>query len=309
MNFQQLKFVREAVRQNFNLTEVAKATHATQPGVSRQIKELEDELGVKLFERHGKRLLGLTEPGKQLVHVVERILRDAANLRSIADDFASQDRGNLVVATTHTQARYALPAVVQAFKKRFPRVHLSLHQGAPHQIAEMVASGAADIGISTEALDAHAGLITLPYYEWHHCVLVPTGHPLESCERLTLQELARHQIVTYDTEFAGRSHIDKAFAHANLQIDIVLTAIDADVIKTYVGVGMGVGILASMAYDPVRDRDLRRLPAEHLFEANTSKLGVRRGVYLREYVREFIRLCSPSVSRPDLDGTLALDAA
>lgn len=307
MNFQQLKFVRETVRQDFNLTEVAKVVHVTQPGVSRQIKELEDELGVRIFERHGKRLLGLTAPGKQLLGVVERILREAGNLRGIADDFTSQEHGSLIVATTHTQARYTLPGVVKQFKQRFPRVHLALHQSGPHQIAEMVASGQADIGMSTEALGEHPDLAALPYYEWHHCVIVPLGHTLATRERLTLEDLAAYPIVTYDAAFAGRSHIDRAFAAANLEIDIVLTAIDADVIKTYVGVGLGIGIVASMAYDPLRDTDLVRLSTDHLFEANTSKLAVRRGTYLRDYAAEFIRLCVPHFTRHDLTQALSPD--
>ena len=256
MNFQQLRFVREAVRRNFNLTDVAAALYATQPGVSRAIKELEDELGVEVFIRRGKRLIGLTEPGRALIDVVDRMLTDAQNLRNIAERFSNEETGSLVLATTHTQARDALPPVIKQFKARYPRVHLALHQGSPQQIAEMVSKGEADIGISTEALDASPELVTFPCYTWQHAVIVPAGHPLAKASPLTLEAIAEHPIITYDHAFTGRSHIDAAFARAGLAPDIVLTAIDADVIKTYVEVGLGIGIVASMAFDAVRDQTL-----------------------------------------------------
>ena len=291
MNFQQLRYVREAVRRNFNLTEVANVLFTSQPGVSKQIKDFEDELGVEIFVRHGKRLLGLTEPGKEIIPVVERMLLDARNLRRIADHFSSQEQGGLTIATTHTQARYALPKVVHEFKAAFPRVHLSLRQASPSQIVEMVMSGEADIGISTEALD-RSGLVTFPAYSWHHVVVVPEGHPLTQVQPLTLEALAEYPIVTYDEAFTGRSHIDAAFAAAGLVPDVVLTAIDADVIKTYVDVGLGVGIVASMAVDPRRDVGLTMLDAGHLFESNTTRLGLRRGVFLRAYTYRFIEMFS-----------------
>ena len=291
MNFQQLRYVREAVRRNFNLTEVANVLFTSQPGVSKQIKDFEDELGVEIFVRHGKRLLGLTEPGKEILPVVERMLLDGRNLRRIADHFSSQEQGGLTIATTHTQARYALPKVVHEFKAAFPRVHLSLRQASPAQIVEMVMSGEADIGISTEALD-RSGLVTFPAYSWHHVVVVPDGHPLTQVHPLTLEALAEYPIVTYDEAFTGRSHIDAAFAKAGLAPDVVLTAIDADVIKTYVDVGLGVGIVASMAVDPRRDVGLTMLDAGHLFESNTTRLGLRRGVFLRAYTYRFIEMFS-----------------
>ena len=291
MNFQQLRYVREAVRRNFNLTEVANVLFTSQPGVSKQIKDLEDELGVEIFVRHGKRLLGLTEPGKEILPVVERMLLDGRNLRRIAEHFSSQEQGGLTIATTHTQARYALPKVVHEFKAAFPRVHLSLRQASPAQIVEMVMSGEADIGISTEALD-RSGLVTFPAYSWHHVVVVPEGHPLTRVHPLTLEALAEYPIVTYDEAFTGRSHIDAAFAAAGLAPDVVLTAIDADVIKTYVDVGLGVGIVASMAVDARRDVGLTILDAGHLFESNTTRLGLRRGVFLRAYTYRFIEMFS-----------------
>lgn len=301
MNFQQLRFVREAVHRNFNLTEVAAALYATQPGVSRAIKELEDELGVEVFVRRGKRLVGLTEPGRTLIDVVDRMLTDAQNLRNIAERFSTDESGSLVLATTHTQARYALPPVIKQFKARYPRVHLGLHQGSPQQIAEMVSKGQADIGISTEALNTFPDLVTFPCYTWHHAVIVPVGHQLAMAQPLTLEAIAEHPVITYDQAFTGRSHIDAAFAKAGLAPDIVLTAIDADVIKTYVEVGLGVGIVASMAFDAARDQALELLAAGALFEPNTTRLGVRRGSFLRSYAMEFIRLFAPGVSERDLE--------
>ena len=300
MNFQQLRFVREAVRRNFNLTDVAAALYATQPGVSRAIKELEDELGVEVFIRRGKRLIGLTEPGRALIDVVDRMLTDAQNLRNIAERFSNEETGSLVLATTHTQARYALPPVIKQFKARYPRVHLALHQGSPQQIAEMVSKGEADIGISTEALDASPELVTFPCYTWQHAVIVPAGHPLAKASPLTLEAIAEQPIITYDHAFTGRSHIDAAFARAGLAPDIVLTAIDADVIKTYVEVGLGIGIVASMAFDAVRDQTLIKVDTADLFEPNTTRLGVRRGSFLRSYTTEFIRLFAPGVTEGDL---------
>lgn len=304
MNFNQLKFVRAAARQEFNLTDVANTVFAAQSGVSRKIKELEDELGVEIFERRGKRLVGLTEPGQQLLPVVERILLDAENLRRMAEQFAREDVGHLDIATTHTQARYALVSVVKEFRARFPKVRLALHQGNPAQVAELVAEGEADIAIATEALDAHPALVTFPGYAWRHCVIVPSGHPLEQASKLTLELLAEHPIVTYDTAFTGRSHIDRAFADAGLAIDVVLTAIDADVIKTYVDAGLGVGIIASIAFDPARDRHLRKLSVDHLFDANITKLGVRKGAYLRNYALEFIHLFTPELDRAKVQAAL-----
>ncbi|HVK56090.1 MAG TPA: CysB family HTH-type transcriptional regulator [Burkholderiales bacterium] len=304
MNFQQLRYVREAVRRNFNLTDVANALFTTQPGVSRAIKELEDELGVEVFVRRGKRLLGLTEPGKALIDVVERVLMDAHNLRQIAEQFSKSEQGRLEIATTHTQARYALPKVIKQFKEAFPRVHLGLHQGTPQQIAEMVSEGRADIGIATESLDKFAELLTFPCYSWHHAFIVPAGHPLTRLPKLTLDAVAEFPIITYEESFTGRSHIDQAFGSAGLVPDVVLTAIDADVIKTYVELGLGIGIIASMAYDPSKDQGLRLLDASHLFEANTTRLAIRKGNFLRGYTQQFIRMFAPKISEDELKQAL-----
>lgn len=296
MNFQQLRIVRETVRQEFNLTDVANVLYTSQPGVSKHIKDLEDELGIEIFVRKGKRLLGLTEPGKELLDVVERILIDSQNLRRIADQFASRETGHFVVATTHTQARYALPQIIKWFKQDYPRVHLALHQGSPKEIADMLVSGEADIGIATESLDQSAELVTFPYYSWHHTVIVPHGHPLLALDVLTLEALSDYPIITYHEGFTGRTHIDKAFADAGLVPDIVLSAIDADVIKTYVGLDLGVGIIASMAYDPSKDQALAVLPADNLFPISVTRLAIRRGTYLRSYAHAFIEKICPDLS-------------
>lgn len=309
MNFQQLRIVRETVRQDFNLTEVANALYTSQPGVSKHIKDLEDELGIEIFVRRGKRLLGLTEPGKELVEVVERILIDSRNLRRIADQFASRETGHFVVATTHTQARYALPRIIQWFRADYPKVRLALHQGSPAEIADMLASGQADVGIATEGLDDSAELASFPVYRWHHAVIVPNGHPLLDLGRPSLEALAEYPIVTYHEGFTGRAQIDRAFADAGLVPDIVLSAIDADVIKTYVELGLGIGLVASMAYDPEKDRGLTLIPAPELFPENTTRLGVRRGTYLRDYAHAFIEKVCPDVGEAAIRESIMKAAA
>jgi LysR family cys regulon transcriptional activator len=298
MNFQQLKSVRETVRSGFNLTEVAAALHTSQPGVSRQIRELEEELGVDIFVRAGKRLTGLTAPGKSLMPIVDQLLLEADNLKRAGHDFSSRLDGTLSVATTHSQARYALPHVVRDFKVLFPQVTLHLHQGSPKQVAEMLLSGEADIGVATEALAHYPQLVTLPCYRWTHSIVVPPDHPLLAhTEPLSLQQLAQYPLITYNQGFTGRSHIDDAFEREGLHPEVVLTAMDADVIKTYVELGMGVGIVASIAVDPERDTQLRMLDARHLFEVNLTRLAVRRGVWLRGYAYQFIETFAPTLNR------------
>jgi LysR family cys regulon transcriptional activator len=296
MNFQQLRIIRETVRRNFNLTEVANALFTSQSGVSKHIKDLEDELGIELFVRKGKRLLGLTDPGKDLVVLVERMLLDAKNIKSLADQYSQRDQGQLSVVTTHTQARYALPKVVTGFKKAFPKVHLKLSQGGPDEIVKMLLEGQADIGIATEAVADVAGLVSFPYYSWRHAVVVPAGHPLEKVQPLTLEAIAEHPVITYHEGFTGRVRIDRSFAEAGLVPDVVMSALDADVIKTYVELGLGVGILASMAFSPARDEGLRLLDTSHLFEENVTRIAVRRGHFLRGFAYKFIELCAPELS-------------
>lgn len=300
MNFQQMRIVRETVRRNFNLTDVANALYTSQSGVSKHIKDLEDELGVELFVRRGKRLLGLTEPGRELVVIVERILLDTHNIKKLGEQFANRDRGQLDIATTHTQARYALPPVVARFRIQYPNVHLVLHQGSPAEIARMLVDGAADIGIATEALQNFQELVSFPYYSWHHGVVVKAGHALDEASGkdrpLTLEALAEWPLITYSEGFTGRPKVDKAFADASIAPDIVLSALDADVIKAYVELGLGVGIVAKQAFDPARDAGLRLIDADHLFEVNTSRIAVRRGTYLRGYAYRFVEYCSPVLS-------------
>ena len=310
MNFQQLRSVREAVRQGFNLTEVAAALHTSQPGVSRQIRELEEELGIEIFVRAGKRLTGLTAPGGTVLPIVERLLREADNLKHAGDDFAAQGRGTLTIAATHSQARYALPTAVRDFCAAHPEVQLRMHQGSPQQVAELLLEGEADIGVATQAMARYPDLVALPCYRWTHSVVVPAGHvlALEAArgEQLTLERLADFPLITYEPGYTGRSQIDEAFSqHEGLRLNLVLSAMDADVIKTYVELGMGVGIIASMAYDEVRDPTLRAIDAGHLFATNMTHLGIRRGAYLRDFAYDFIHTFASPLDRALVDRALA----
>jgi len=306
MNFQQLRSVREAVRCGFNLTEVAAMLYTSQPGVSRQIRELEEELGVEIFVRAGKRLTGLTPPGETLLPIVERLLLEADNLKRAGHDFSASEQGRLLVAATHSQARYALPHVVRDFRSLYPQVTLNLHQGSPRQVAEMLLNGEADIGVATEALAGYEGLVTLPCYRWSHSIVVPPGHPLlDLDEPVTLHQLEQFPIITYELGYTGRAHIDEAFAREGLNPEVVLTAMDADVIKTYVELGMGVGIVASIAVDAERDRHLRMLDARHLFEVNLTRLAIRRGSWLRGYAYRFIESFVPTLTREVVEKAMA----
>lgn len=295
MNFQQLRIIRETVRCKFNLTEVANRLYTSQSGVSKHIKDLEDELGVELFVRKGKRLLGMTEPGLELVKIVDRLLLDAQNIKNLADQYSQQDQGNLTLATTHTQARYVLPPIVLQFRQLYPKVKLHLNQGSPLEIAQMLLEGRADIGIATEALGSVEGLMSYPYHSWHHGVIVPVGHPLEKRKKLTLAAIAEHPIITYHEGYTGRALVEQAFSSAGLAPEIVLSALDADVIKSYVELGLGVGIVASLAFDASRDKSLRLLDCAHLFPANITRIAVREGHLLRQFAYSFIQLCAPHV--------------
>jgi LysR family transcriptional regulator, cys regulon transcriptional activator len=332
MNLHQFRFVREAARRGLNLTEAAKALHTSQPGVSKAILELEEELGVDVFVRHGKRLRRMTEPGEHVLRAIERILLEVDNLRRIGDEYSSQDSGTLSIATTHTQARYVLPGPVALLRRRFPDVRVVLHQGHPEQVARMLADGAADIGLATESLEGFDELITLPCYDWQHVVVVPAGHALAAVERPTLEQLAAEPLVSYHPSFAGRRRIDQAFTQRRLQPDFVLEAIDADVIKTYVRLGLGVGIVAEMAMRPdagalarlpgageaggapggaadavdkAADAGLVFHPAGHLFGRNVSRVAFRRGAYLRHYVYTFAELLSDRLTRALIERALA----
>jgi LysR family cys regulon transcriptional activator len=304
MKLQQLRFACEVARRGLNVSAAAEALHTSQPGISKQIKGLEDELGVEIFVRHGKRIAAVTEPGKAVLAIAERILAEAANLKRAGEEFANEKLGTLTVATTHTQARYALPKAVAAFKKKYPKVRLVLHQGNPTQICEMVAAGEADLAIATESIDDYPELVSLPCYQWNRCVVVPPEHPLLKLKQLTLEAIAQYPVVTYDFAFAGRSQINKAFEKRGLAPNVVLTALDSDVIKTYVELGLGIGIMASMGFDPKRDKGLHALDASHLFESSTTRLGVKRGAWLRGYAYDFIELFAPRLSRGLVEKTV-----
>ena len=300
MNLQQLRYVSEVARRGLNVSEAAAALHTSQPGVSKQIRSLEEELGTAIFVRQGRRFTAVTDAGRDIVSTIDRILAEVANLKTVGEEFAHTSRGTLRVAVTHTQARYALPSVVTAFKKRYPEVKLKLLQGNPVQLARLVIDGEADLAIATEALDEYAELVTLPCYQWHHCVVVPDGHALARVKPLTLEAIARYPLVTYDPTFAGRTAIDRTFAARGLAPEVALTALDSDVIKSYVALGLGVGIISSRAFRKAKDEGLRALDCTHLFPAQTTRLAYKRGAYLRSYAVEFIRLFAPHVRGEDL---------
>jgi LysR family cys regulon transcriptional activator len=297
MTLQQLRYLVEVARTGLNVSEAAESLHTSQPGVSKQLRALEDELGVAIFARHGKRFTAITEPGKAVIAIAERILGEVANLRRAGEEFANEKLGTLTIAATHTQARYALPKAVAQFKDKYPGVQLRIHQGNPTQICEQVLAGEADLCVATEAIALYPALVSLPVYRWNRCVVVPAKHPLLKVAPLTLEALAQYPIVTYDYAFANRSLVEKAFENRALKANVVLTALDSDVIKTYVHLGLGVGILASMAFDAKRDAPLRAIDAAHLFESSTTRLGIKRGAYLRRYAYEFIEMFAPQLPR------------
>jgi len=297
MNLHQFRFVQEAVRRDLNLTETAKALFTSQPGISKAILELEEELGVDIFARHGKRLKRVTEPGQLVLKSVEIIMREVANLKRIGEEFSKQDAGTLSIATTHTQARYFLPEPVAALRKRHPKVQVVLHQGMPEQVARMLLDDVAEIGLATESLASHPDLITLPCYQWQHAMVVPRGHPLADVERPTLEQLAEYALVLYQPTVTGRTRIDQAFERAHLRPLVALEAIDSDVIKTYVRLGLGVGIVTELAMrgEPA-DGDLVSRPLGHLFGSNVTRVAFKRGAYLRQFVIHFTELLSPHLT-------------
>ena len=304
MNLQQHRYLCAVVDHGLNVSVAADALFTSQPGISKQIRQLEDELGVPIFIRQGKRLAALTAGGEVIVATARRALQELNNLKRVGAEFKSEDTGSLAIATTHTQARYVLPPVLKRFAERYPKVRLLLHQGNPAQVAEQTQRAEVDVGIATEALADFPGLVSLPCYTWNRCVLVPKGHPLGKVRPLTLEALARYPIVTYDFSFTGRSQINAAFAAKGIEPNVVLTALDSDVIKTYVELGFGVGIVAQMAHDPGRDTQFDKLDAAHLFAASTTRLALRRGVYLRGFVYEFITLFAPQFDRSAIDAAL-----
>ena len=308
MNLHQFRFVQEAVRRDLNLTETAKALFTSQPGVSKAILELEGELGIDIFARHGKRLRRITEPGREVLKSIEVIMREVANLKRIGEEFSKQDAGTLSIATTHSQARYFLPGPIAQMRKRFPKVTISLHQGTPEQVAKMVYEEVGDFGLATESLNNYADLVSLPCYEWQHVLVLPAGHPLTLVDRITLEDLAPLPLISYHPSFSGRKRIDAAFATRRLVPDIVLEAIDADVIKTYVKLGLGIGIVAEIAMrDEPQGGELVPRPAGHLFGQNVARIAFKRGAYLRNFVYAFAEMLSDRLSRSLVERAMAGD--
>lgn len=308
MKLHQLRYLHEVVRQGLNITGAADALNTSQPGVSKQIQLLEEELGLQIFQRNGKRLIGITEPGAKILALATQVIRDIDNIKRVGEEFGDVETGTLTIATTHTQARYKLPTAVKAFMSKYPKVKLNIHQGNPGQVAEQVVNGDADFGIATESISSYDSLLCLPCYHWNRCVVVPYGHPLLSNGELTLEKLASYPLITYDFAFTGGTLVSKTFGDAGLTPNVVLTAIDADVIKTYVSLGLGVGLLANMAYDPERDANLVMIDASHLFADSTTYLGVRKDVFLRGYMYDFIELIAPHFNRAAVNAALKISA-
>lgn len=304
MKLHQLRYVREVVQQGMNISQAADTLHTSQSGVSKQIQLLEEELNLHIFQRSGKRLTGITDSGKIIVSMAERVLREVENIKRVSEEFSQKEAGTLTLATTHTQARYRLPAIVTAFMQRYPDIKLHIHQGTPTQVVEQVVNGEADIGIATEMIDSHEKLLCFPCYQWNRCVIAPPWHPLLADPPLTLAKIANYPLITYDFSFTGGSLVNKVFSQAGLEPNVVLTAIDADVIKTYVNLGLGIGLLANIAYNPERDGNLAMIDASHLFPPSTTYLGIRRDSYLRSYMYEFIQLLAPQFDRKAVETAL-----
>ncbi|MBO6752443.1 MULTISPECIES: HTH-type transcriptional regulator CysB [Spongiibacter] len=301
MKLQQLRYIWEVAHHDMNVSATAQSLFTSQPGISKQIRMLEDELGVEIFARNGKHLTRITPAGEAILKEAGEILHKAEGIKSIAQEFRNPSKGSLSIATTHTQARYALPPVIKAFIERYPDVSLHMHQGTPMQISELAANFGVDFAIATEALELFSDLIMMPCYRWNRTILVPRDHPLAAVSRLSVDDVAAHPIVTYVFGFTGRSKLDEAFSERGLEPKVVFTATDADVIKTYVRLGLGIGIVAQMAYDPVADSDLVALDASHLFEPSVTKVGFRRGTYMRKFMYDFVELFAPHLTRELVD--------
>ena len=297
MKLQQLRYLCEITNQDLNLSKAAKKLHTSQPGISKQIQLLEAELGIDIFVRHGKRITKISPPGNLILKIAQRIMRDTDNIKQVSQEFTSNAGGTLTIATTHTQARYVLPAVIKRFTQRHPKVKLILRQGNPTQVSALVTSGEADVAIATEAIEQFHELVMLPCYEWNRCVILPPKHPLLDLNQLTLAAINQYPIITYDFAFTGRSKINQAFEAQGLTPNVILTAIDSDVIKTYVELGLGIGILAKMAFDPERDNHIKSVDASHLFESSTTRIGIHRNRYLSSYLFDFIEMFAPHLDK------------
>ena len=307
MKFHQLRYVHEVVRQQLNISAASEALHTSQPGVSKQIQLLEEELGLQIFQRNGKRLIGVTEPGRKIVEMAAKVVLDMQNIKRVGDEYSRQDSGEMTIATTHTQARYRLPAAVKQFMSQYPDVKLTIHQGNPVQVTEMVASGEADVGIATESISQDERLTCLPCYQWNRCLVIQPEHPLACKSHVNLKDIVAYPLITYDFAFTGGTLVSKTFHDAGLNPNVVFTAIDADVIKTYVNLGLGIGLIANMAYEETRDAPLKSLDCSHLFPDSTTYLGVRRDAFLRDYMINFITMLSPQYDKRDVQRLLHQD--
>ncbi len=301
MKLQQLKYIWEVSRNGLNVSATAQKLYTSQPGISKQIRLLEDELGVEIFARSGKHLTHVTPAGEVILKAASDILNKVEKIRQVAQEFSDEDTGSLSIATTHTQARYALPPVIHAFIEKYPKIALHMQQGTPVQISDMAANGTVDFAIATEALDTHSNLVMMPCYKWNRCVVVPKDHPLTKLNRIELEDVVNYPLVTYVFGFTGRSQLDDAFKEKDLTPNVVFTAVDADVIKTYVRLNLGIGIIAGMAYDEKLDSDLVALDASHLFESSTTNIGFRRGTFLRGFMYEFIQIFAPHLTHALID--------
>ena len=300
MKLQQLRCIFQIVQSEFNISKASEVLNTSQPGVSKQIKLLEDEIGIKIFQRNGKRLVGLTDPGKKVLGSIEAILQESNNIKVISEEYIQKNQGTFTIATTHTQARYKLPKVVEEFVKKYPKINLNIHQGNPSQVTEQIIRGEADVGIATESINLSDALHTIPCYQWNRCIVMPKNHPLTKAKRITLEDLALYPMITYDYAFTGSTIVSEVFKNANIEPNIMLTAIDADVIKTYVSLNMGIGLIAEMAYDSTTDYPMVSRDVSHLFPLSTTYIGIRRENFLRKYTSDFIRMFIPQTSKKEL---------
>ena len=300
MTLQQLRCIFQIVQSEFNISKASEVLNTSQPGVSKQIKLLEDEIGIKIFQRNGKRLVGLTEPGKKVLGSIEAILQESNNIKVISEEYIQKDQGTFTIATTHTQARYKLPKVVEEFVKKYPKINLNIHQGNPSQVTDQIINGGADVGIATESINLSEDILTIPCYQLNRCVVMPKNHPLTEVRKITLKDLAAYPMITYDYAFTGSTIVSEVFKNANIEPNIMLTAIDADVIKTYVSLNMGIGLIAEMAFDATTDHPMVSRDVSHLFPLSTTYIGIRRENFLRKYTSDFIRMFIPKASEKEL---------
>jgi LysR family cys regulon transcriptional activator len=300
MKLQQLRCIYEVVQNQFNISRAAESIHTSQPGVSKQIQLLEEEIGVKLFQRNGKRLSGLSEPGIRVYESIVEIMREVKNIKNVSDDYERKDSGSFTIATTHTQARYKLPVVVESFVKKYPKINLNIHQGDPAQVTAQILNGEADVGIATESISLNDKIFCIPCYSWNRCLVMPKDHPLLRVKDINLNHLATYPMITYDYAFTGSTIVSKVFKEANIQPNIMLTAIDADVIKTYVSLNLGVGLIAEMAFDENKDKNLVSRDVSHLFPTSTTYIGIRQDTFIRGFTFDFIKMFTPHMEENEL---------